>query len=479
MNILTKIDFNHLLLVVFMSMSGVIFFLITVFFDIAGKDYLLIFFTLLFMFFGTYYGVYRPLLAIYLLIILFVFQTFFIILLAPYIDSLGIKLLNMVKEFYILSIFFAFIYKRLNYMIQNILLVDITILLLTLWALFQFLVPNDIGMFIKLVSLREIVMISLLYFIGRMYPHITQSNLLLILTFLVYMSIFSIVFGLFERVFFTGEIWEFLGATDFFEKKFSNANFNFSVYNNIPQHWYTYIADERPRRMVSFIGDAGSLSRFLATSLLFTTFVMLTLHNGKYLFYTLILGLGILLTIGRGGIIIVLLGIWVYISKKSIFLSILSIIIVLLASLLVVTLDSANTARHLTGLILGLQSLLEVPFGHGMGSSGVMAVMYSSGLEKKVEESLIGVIAFQLGLPGLIFYTLFFVLAYKKINHIKNSNKILKVFSLLSLSLIIGIYFTSILSQSAVAPISAGIPLFIIGYMVTLSQQIQKKDCSI
>ena len=141
------------------------------------------------------------------------------------------------------------------------------------------------------------------------------------------------------------------------------------------------------------------------------------------------------------------------------------LVLALLAELAIFDPQSGSAIRHMAGLEKGVGALFDSPLGNGLGTSGQMAVLYGK-VDVKVSESYIGSLAFQMGLPGVLLYTLFFTLisayflrAYRLCRRTTES----WAMPLLAFTISSGIFFTSILANSAIAPISSGLSLIFCG----------------
>jgi hypothetical protein len=131
-----------------------------------------------------------------------------------------------------------------------------------------------------------------------------------------------------------------------------------------------------------------------------------------------------------------------------------------------------NTAfTHASGLILGIKAAFTNPLGAGLGVGGNFGQIFTS--SKRIEwissgsESGIGVIAFQLGLPGLLLVLAFVFKVLSKNLELATSPEISpsemrrKTFGA---SLLLGWFSASLFSENAFGPQSAIIPIICFVY---------------
>ena len=396
------------------------------------------------------------------LMLLLPWHNFFLLLLSYKLDVLSFTILASSKELYLLGMLLGLI-KYLNYIKFDF--IYFSIFLLIAYSFFGYMKVNT-G-FAGLVSLREIVLIPSFFLTGYLLS-IKGVSINFFLTSLLITSSTVLLFSFTENLLFTGNIWSWLGAENYFKLKFSNAIFDVRTYLNLPFHWFTFAEGDLYRRMVGPVTDATSLSRYLAfPALVFLVFTKKT--NINFLFFLIFLS-AIFLTYGRGGLIIVLMGFSILlITKKPLIGIMVSLIaaIYFLTSTSLLNINNPNAIRHLTGLAEGILAASNNFYGNGLGTSGSISVLYAGTLDERVEESFIGGLGYQLGIPGIVLYSLFMVsiiyqIAVFYFNEVSTTSK---SYLLLAIIMLIGVYATSFLANSAIAPISAGLVFLYCGIL--------------
>lgn len=406
--------------------------------------------------------------ALYLFLVVIPFQPFLTMPFATHLSLLELKMLVALKELILLLIFTFTIFQLVR---LKLYLVDY-LALLFLFVYFTALIKSGVGM-VQLVSFREGFMLVLMYFIGRAIAF-SGIGFMEIISAVFLLSTVIALFGFLERFIIGDWFWGMWGAVDYLNAKFEASRIYIQSYSGVPHNWYTYIGSEPIRRMSSTIGDAASFGRYIA----FSVVAFLYFKPVRKIFLSkitwIIIGLALLLTLGRGGILIAVIGggIWLLQYRKYwvVVVPLAVVGVMVLANTAMFDLSSANSIRHITGLVDGIAVIKSNLTGHGLGSSGQMALLYSEGGGKgSVSESYIGSLSYQLGLPGLAAYSIW--LLYFIFSLIKRSRKAVYEESiggnilLFVASLLLGVYITSFFANSAIAPISSS-AIFIISGMV-------------
>lgn len=406
--------------------------------------------------------------GLYSVLVLFAYHTTILMVASHWTDGSVLKVLLATKEFFAVGVLLALV-KRWGGGIRWQ-PVDWVALLFLGTHLIYFIAPVGGSLIAKAVSFREGAMIVVLYGIGRLGLQ-TIDDLRSYTKFAVWLAVSIAAFGLTERFLFTAEVWGGLGALEYFDKKFGNAFFDYFLLDGLPAHWFSYLGEDYFRRLVGPVGDATSLSRFLSFPILaaaiklFETARLTGKVSGPLLCALLLLSPAILLTIGRGGLLIFVIGLMLYLFRVAKPLLVFGLIMGLMAAGPVLDANAGNLARHLAGLSGGLSVVQDNFFGIGLGVAGQMAATYaSSNVEARVLESYIGALATQLGVPGLLTYFLLFLMLAKKAKEIGGlGGQDGTTMQVLGSASVIGIFLTSFLAQSAVSPISIGISMIFIG----------------
>lgn len=438
--------------------------------DISGSALFLVpIFFILQVFLYSIFGV-RFLLASFILIV--PFQPFLTMPLSTHISSLELKLLVALKECFVVLMLLAVSKRLVN---LNFILSDY--LALTFLILYSVgLVAAGFGM-VQLVSFREGFMLVAMYFLGRSlyFFDLTPEQFAL--------SIFAVatvvaVFGVVER-FLIGEwFWPAWGAVDYLDAKFAVSTVNVKSYEGIPHNWYTFVGNELMRRMTATIGDATSFGRYVAFAVVaFIYQKNIRSRSWSYIGWVICI-CGLIFSLGRGGILIAVIcgGVWLYKYRRYRMLTIPILLLIggFIGSTALFSIDGANSVRHMDGLNGGLDAMFSNPVGHGLGSSGQMAVLYSDmSDEEVVSESYIGSLGYQLGLPGVVFYSLWLLVMSNYLYKVGKKNRHIESSANMAVGLLIGLYSTSFFANSAVAPISSSAVVIFVGLVMASSKEFQ------
>lgn len=405
---------------------------------------------------------------IILFLLILPFQPFFTGLLSSYLNANSVKVFVAYKE--VIAII-ALLILTLKYLKKRkFFFVDRALIIFLSTYLFYFLISNA-PIMAKVVSLREGLMIGIFYFIGRFLIE-TKEKLANVLRFILLVGLIVAIFGLLEKFLFDSNIWSTLGAFDYLNLKYE---IRFNEFN-FPNNWYTYISDEiRVRRIVGPILEPTSFSRYIAFITLIALYYNLIFKSNNKSMYIVFIFLTIILILAssRGGLIIFIIGVsfFIFIKKPLISLLLLPVVIILFINTSILSLDSGNAVRHISGLMAGINSMTHHPLGQGLGSSGQLALLYSE-IDKLAGEnqgeSYIGGLSYQMGILGFFGYIMFFISYFYFM--IKN-RKVNKGLCYLSLSGMLGIFLTSIFANSAIAPISSSISFIYSGAVVTLIER--------
>lgn len=428
---------------------------------------------------AVYLGKVSSLGAVLVLTLVLPLQPFLTMLVSDSLGPIGIKGMVATKEFYVTALLAGLIYKNKSFV--TMVSTDIIAAIYLVVNVFYFFMSSA-PYFARLVSFREAYMIAAFYFIGRLLL-LNWDEINIALKYIICTSIVIALFGFMERFLFSGPFWESLGAGSYMVGKFGFENEGAKLADGLPLQWYTYIGEEPKRRMVSTIGDATSLSRYLSLPLLILFYFDSIININKKInlplkiFIMILLSAAIILTLGRGGLLITIGGLTVLFFFKKPVISLLlglPVVLFILSGATLFDLTSGSAVRHFSGFMSGIYSLGDSLFGHGLGSSGQMAVFYSDQVEDVIIESYFAAIAYQSGLPGLIVYFAFIISIVLVLLNIYKNNKSAVSFlndrqrlALLCISVVGGIMVTSMLGNSAVAPISSGLSFVLSGMVIT------------
>jgi hypothetical protein len=348
------------------------------------------------------------------------------------------------------------------------------------WLMFSFLISSA-GLIARIVSLKDVLMICIYYFAGRLAwgpgLDIVLKNYVKILMAVVFVS--GVLSAITPDV-----VWVAMDVPHYFLLKFSEAKFGIFFDGGLPSNFNTYHAGELIPRNVGPILDAPGFSRFLAffIVIVLARFYLIYVSKSIFSLHAFLLVLGFVLlqisTFGRGGMLIDAVGLLLLLSytkgAKAIALVVFLLLIVLIY--VVVSGDDANTARHVGGL---LESILHLNLvGNGLGTAGQQVMTYASAAAENddVKESFVAGLLYQCGIVG---FGIFLILIYRLVKSaiqpsvIKSLDLGEKCIWFAAYSGAVGALLTSFLANSAVSFFGVAIPFFLVGYMSTKNQMYQ------
>ncbi len=374
-----------------------------------------------------------PYLVFKILVFLVVFQNIVLIVLSNFFSSAGIFSLMIAKDLFAvvaLVIFLSrtswkqFRFTRVDYL-------ALAFLALNIFYLFFF---HSQSIFVRLVSFKENVMLYLLFFLGRTLP-LDDEKFHKSVKLIINAGIFVALFGFLERFFLGDQFWIGLGIHELAKDQKVYDVFRFEAFGKeIASPMFYFVGNLSLRRLASISAQPPLTSHFLALPFLILFFSpsMFSSDRVKVFLARFSIGLAILLTIGRAGILIVGIGIILAYWKKS-WRKGAALVILLVFGVLAVNMLSSvfnlqygifslqhGGGRHLAGLVMAMASLNH-PFGHGLASGGDYASWYGDEEIREIStwESYVGSLGYQMGLIGLglflmICLSLFYLLFVKK-----------------------------------------------------------------
>ena len=345
-------------------------------------------------------------------------------------SELVVNIIKLSKDLIFLYAFLVFLLGKNESIINrsfNFSILDKLVLSFVIIILFYTLIPlGEADFFSKIIYAKNILLIPLVYFIGRnlelsdeIYSNLKKIFLVIIAS--------SSVFVFFEFIFSTH-----------FHTLIDYASYN-SIVNEIdPQgnyglSWSFEGQGSRPR-YAAFFADPLELSASLLLLFSFTLFFFYNKTNTNYLIPLLLISFLFLMSFSRGAIVacfgIVLFSLLIhkkYITLFKIFSTSFIVFLLLfylgseeLQYLIIDTLKFENTSSlgHLIEWIEGILSILENPFGIGMAMSG-----NAGGVDQSLKvggENQFLIIGVQMGILALIVYSL--ILFFVIIRSIKSFN---------------------------------------------------------
>ncbi|TLM73759.1 hypothetical protein [Pseudarthrobacter sp. NamB4] len=273
------------------------------------------------------------------------------------------------------------------------------------------------------------------------------------LRYLVMLGGAAIIFGFIEAN--TPEFWQSLDLRSLWEKKGISVQQD----SGLPKNFFAseqIVPGEFLRRMAGPFADPVNFGTFLFAVFMASWYLKGWLSR-------IGAAVAIVLAVSKGALLglIVFFAFWTryYASRMSHLIALL-----LLAAgaynfyLFTITSSTGSTTAHIDGFTAAFIEFPHHPLGRGLGSSGVLAGLFSEGSESgsAVTESGLGMVIGQLGIVGLIVYVAFFVQVSKYVLRIKDVRD-----RTLAAGLLGGFMLNAAFNEVALSPNSAA-PYFII-----------------
>jgi hypothetical protein len=287
------------------------------------------------------------------------------------------------------------------------------------------------------------------------------------LRYLVMLGFVAVIFGFIEAN--TPDFWQSLDLRSLWEKKGISVQQD----SGLPKNFFAseqVVPGEFLRRMAGPFADPVNFGTFL-----FAVFMAAWYLRG--LLCQIATVAAMVLAVSKGALLglIVFFAFWTryYASRTSHLIA-----LVLLAAgaynfyLFTVSSSTGSTAAHIGGFTAAFVEFPQHPLGRGLGSSGVLAGLFSEGSESTsaVTESGLGMVIGQLGIVGLAVYLVFFFQLSKYVLQVKNLRE-----KTLAAGLLGGFLLNAAFNEVALSPNSAA-PYFIILGLVIGSDLAAKEE---
>lgn len=262
----------------------------------------------------------------------------------------------------------------------------------------------------RIMYIRNFFYPFIFFYLGMISVKYDRMSLNKVTKFIICLSLLLALFSIYEKYLFTPETY----LSTFHIEKLYQAKLGHSQV--FPQGWppryTTSILGASFKRAGSFLFEPVNLSYFFVLSLAVVIFLK-TKH--RMLISTLVAA-GLIFSVGKGGFVVLFITLAMYIIaykfhlKMNITRLFLFFLIFLGFSFFFGTTLSKAVQMHKWGLLYGLKNLLVKPSGYGLGFGGNFGYMVSQefglGWLESGAESLVGVIATQLGIIGLLLWLL-------------------------------------------------------------------------
>lgn len=366
-----------------------------------------------------------------------------------FLIKLGVKtpMVFSIKD--IIIYLYVFFYFKIWFKDKSLMLA-IFILIFLIFLIFNYLILNP-QYESPINNIRQIIapLIVLMIYSGISLSCESQKK---ILNFLSKITIFIFVFGFFSQIF---NIWEKLNLSDFFLLKNIPVNSN-----GLSYMFYEPMFNNR-ERMISVFLDPISLGHFFATLGAFLFFFKDKNKVQKMAFYSCLFGL--FLCLSKGAILQFFICAFLLNNRIHIIIRFLFVILIFIViTSILQNLDITGILLHIGGFNEAIATLSF--WGHGIGSSGNYASMFSSQmLSLGIGDTYVGALLGQIGIFGTLLWIL---LAFSIIVFSKADQK--SIF--LSLKLFFSIFIVSILSENTMNVTSFLFPAIIIGICINTKE---------
>lgn len=306
----------------------------------------------------------------------------------------------------------------------------------------------------SLASFRNIINPFMYFFLGLLAS--VKFNFKRYLTYISYLSMFVVIFGIIER-FINRNIWITINLAELWTKK----GLPVSASLGVPGNFYSseMVNGEQVRRMVSSFADPVNLGTFLFFGFMACWFLKKRVMSLMIIACTV-------LAVSKGAFLglLVFCVVWAYykLSKTNFTLILISSITAGIGFILYSFANSTmSMLLHVTGFFASLTELIHHPLGRGLGNIGVLAGLYSQGAETNITESGLGMVIGQLGVVGLILYVYFFMFVNKQFNRIMDIRE-----KILAKSLLFSIILNVMFNEVALSPNSSAVYFIALGGLV-------------
>lgn len=407
-----------------------------------------------------FYGLKADKNTVKLLILLCFFQNIFILIFSPYLKANDYIILVFLKEILVyITIIGSFFKKR---KVDKVEICSIVALFVqVVYLIFRM----DFSM-TTLASFRQLSIPFLFYLFGRSV-RLQKGDFLEIIRLFVKICIFSVLFGLFQIII-GPSFFDKLGMKNYMILKYGRVTMygEYCVPSSMISYDLMKFTGKTYYRMASILVDPVIISQLLALAFVLVSFdysLKLTSENKKKI-CSILLAVGILATMGKGGIVIAILT-WIFIwGKKNIQRKILSYALYAVVGFacLMILVGSSNGSSfdmHMSGLTESILVLKDNPLGKGIGTEGNMAVLYGADTEA-IGESFVGALMAQMGFVGVFSYVFFIWELYIKYKKVRGKNSIYDNIYFATNSM----WITSLLNNTSISFTSCFMYFIVLGF---------------
>lgn len=407
-----------------------------------------------------FYGLKADKNTVKLLILLCFFQNIFILIFSPYLKANDYIILVFLKEILVyITIIGSFLKKR---KVDKVEICSIVALFVqVVYLIFRM----DFSM-TTIASFRQLSIPFVFYLFGRSV-RLQKDDFIEIIRLFVKICIFSVLFGLFQIII-GPSFFDKLGMKNYMILKYGRVTMygEYCVPSSMISYDLMKFTGKTYYRMASILVDPVIISQLLALAFVLVSFdysLKLTSENKKKI-CSILLAVGILATMGKGGIVIAILT-WIFIwGKKNIQRKMLSYALYAVVGFacLMILVGSSNGSSfdmHMSGLTESILVLKDNPLGKGIGTEGNMAVLYGADTEA-IGESFVGALMAQMGFVGVFSYVFFIWELYIKYKKVRGKNSIYDNIYFATNSM----WITSLLNNTSISFTSCFMYFIVLGF---------------
>jgi hypothetical protein len=306
----------------------------------------------------------------------------------------------------------------------------------------------------RLINARRLAILPLVYGAFRLAPW-RRGDARSVVWLIVVAAASLGIFGLLELTVAEDLVWRDLVPAAYYYHLATQADLTASGTNfpisGLPIIFFDFNGQSVDRRLVSTFLEPTALASFLS----FSTVVALASWPTRVVAWlaAIVIGLAALMTLGKAGIVIGVVG-GAYLSATAFIPRfgrpawLLSLTLGLLGALVVAAIALQSTGEphgmlaHFRGLKDGLEAVLDNPLGHGVGIGG------NFGLTQLAAESTIGVIGVQVGLVGIILWTVWLLgLAMVTLTNVRSQGY--RLLAVATSAMLVAFFGTAAFTESA------------------------------
>lgn len=408
------------------------------------------------------------------LLIVYILQNIALILLSDIINAnITTYLITIKEQILFFTTFISLIfYKKLK--VDKFFCVSVLFGMVLIGSFFT----SDATAMAKITSVRQLIIPFLAFYFGRSLFINDEREIKDIVLFFVKICIFIALFGFFERFILGDNFWTEIGTRQFAINKGQQMYYTEA---GIMGSYYTYdlaaIFNKAIRRLVSITAEPLSTAHILSLGFIMLLFLRKSFSHKFFVVSSIIIGLGIILGISKGAFLIVILSCIIYamdnVKNKKYVYYVLSVFMIL--GIIIIGLNvgkNTSIGYHLDGFIDGIKNISIL--GHGIGKSGLNGLIYgNTGTEVLTAESTFGSILGQIGLVGMILFTVFFVLIIFEL--FANRKLFKQNYTMMTIAVILSIFIECLLSESAISIIGTSFYFIFAGILCEYISIYKKK----